>query len=229
MPRKKPTPQSIEVRGVSEESRPDAPMDIEAFLQAGEQRDASTITDVPTPLNHPEDVHEGGKEQKSPEPHVIEGEISPPLPSDRVRYESRIQIIDAWQYPGNVANAPAWVDRNWIGFGDDDPLRGIEAGPCLRVPSASDPNEIVLCRIGDYVAQQSVTLSPDASPIIRVEVWSRDQFQKLFLPVRASAPAPGGADPFIPTSQLPFSVRSTQPTIREMPAFVPDVDESSSR
>jgi hypothetical protein len=31
-----------------------------------------------------------------------------------VKYESRIQIVDAFRYPGNLANAPSWIDRNWV-------------------------------------------------------------------------------------------------------------------
>lgn len=98
-----------------------------------------------------------------------------------VRYEGRIQILDAFQYPGVLANAPDWVDRNWIAFGDHDDLRGIPAGPCLRVPLTSGATAI--CRVGDYVCQQEVRMAPDTRGEVRIEVWPKEQFQKNFMPV----------------------------------------------
>lgn len=107
-----------------------------------------------------------------------------------VRYESRIQIVDAWQYPGRLTPAtPDWIDRNWVGYADDDPVRQIAAGPCLRVPSSADPSEVVLARIGDYVCRQQV-LTDDGPPVIRTEVWAAEQFQRLFVPVPVTPRAP---------------------------------------
>lgn len=97
------------------------------------------------------------------------------------RYESRIQILDAYQYRGIVTDAPDWVDRNWIAYGDPDDLRGIPAGPCLRVPLTS--GLFVLCRVGDYVCQQEVRVAPDVPGDVRVEVWAKEAFQKNFMPV----------------------------------------------
>ena len=115
-----------------------------------------------------------------------------------VRYESRIAIVDAWRYPGALATAPAWVDRNWVGYADHDPVRGIEPGPCLRVPSHADPAQVVLARVGDYVCRESVTLDPPGSagspgsgprlPEIRIAVWPSDQFERLFMPVTSTPP-----------------------------------------
>lgn len=101
---------------------------------------------------------------------------------EAVHYEARIQILDAFQYPGALKGAPEWVDRNWIGYADEDPLRQIEAGPCLRVPVQSGVTGI--CRIGDYVCRQSVTLFPGEPPEIRLEVWPRETFIKMFVPSR---------------------------------------------
>jgi hypothetical protein len=122
---------------------------------------------------------------------VLEGVIESPPAAGHVRYESRITIVDAFQYPGSFAGAPDWIDRNWLGFADDDPLRGIPAGPCLRVPSPADPNEVVLARVGDYVARQSVLLAEGQMPELRIEVWSREQFQKLFIPTVPPHPITG--------------------------------------
>ena len=98
-----------------------------------------------------------------------------------VRYEGRIKIVDAWQYNGNLKAAPDYVDRNWVAWGDWDPVREIEPGPALRVPSAD--GGAVMCRPGDYVVTQEVRLVADSPGDLKVEVWSRDQFEKLFLPV----------------------------------------------
>jgi hypothetical protein len=123
----------------------------------------------------PEDDDEDGDEDEN----------APVRPADPpgafLRYESRITILDAWQYPGSLARAPGWVDRNWAGYADPDPLRKIDAGPCLRVPNSN--GEIAFVRIGDYVARQEVRLT-DVLTDVRIEAWQRQHFEKLFLPSR---------------------------------------------
>ena len=121
------------------------------------------------------------------QPAILEGEILSGPGSAKVHYEGRISIIDAWQYPGNVTHAPPWIDRNWIGFGDYDALRNIEAGPCLRVPSHADPDEVMLARVGDYVVVQEVRVTDEFADR-RTEVWSRQQFEKLFMPKTGPTP-----------------------------------------
>lgn len=150
--------------------------------------------DEPDDPNHPvpdekpdddPDEHER-PDKRQPNPGRERGEPDEiQSPAGEVRYESRIQILDAFQYPGSLVQAPAWVDRNWIGFGDYDQLRGIEPGPCLRVPLPS--GVIALCRVGDYVCRQSVMLSQDQPIEIRLEVWEREQFVKLFVPAATSS------------------------------------------
>jgi hypothetical protein len=121
---------------------------------------------------------------------------SPPQPIQThpgaVHYEARITIVDAWQYPGNLKAAPEWVDRNWAAYADYDPLRDIEPGPALRVPLPS--GVAVMVRIGDYVARQEVRLTREISDI-RLEVWERQQFEKLFYPVAANQPVTIEHDP----------------------------------
>lgn len=105
-----------------------------------------------------------------------------------VRYEARIQILDAWQYPGGLKDAPDWIDRNWVAYAaDEDSLRNIPAGPCLRVPLAS--GEVAICRIGDFVAMQEIRLVADQPGDVRVEVWPQEQFFKLFMPVTTAMQA----------------------------------------
>ena len=103
------------------------------------------------------------------------------------RFESRIRILDAWKYSGSVATAPAYVDRNWIGYASEyDRLRQIEPGPCLRVPLTPDPNErvITVCRVGDYVVHEEI-VGDDGGLSERIEVWEHNQFERLFLPKTA--------------------------------------------
>ncbi len=115
----------------------------------------------------------------SPAQGGLVGEIMP----RSARYEARITILDAFHYPGSLRDAPEWVDRNWVGYGDDDALRGIVAGPCLRVPKHNIHEDVVLARVGDYVTRQEVRLAPGIPGDIRVEVWAKEQFEKMFLPV----------------------------------------------
>lgn len=96
-----------------------------------------------------------------------------------VRYESRIEVREAWQYPGFVQDAPPWIDRNWIGWADYDELRHIPQGPCLRVPIESG---LGVVRKGDYVVQQLVRADDGSVPTrSRIEVWPREEFERLFV------------------------------------------------
>lgn len=108
-------------------------------------------------------------------------------PTDNVTYESRIRILEAFRYPGSFRNAPDWIDRNWLGHGDWDPLRQIEPGPALRVPVDSG---VVLARIGDYVVKQAVAIAPGVPDEVKLEVWPAETFQKLFLPKAKSSQPP---------------------------------------
>lgn len=112
---------------------------------------------------------------------IVEGEILPKT----VRYEARISIVDAWQYSGTLSMAPDWVDRNWAAYaGDFDPVRNLEPGPALRVPTYR--GDTVYARVGDYVARQEVRLVADVPGEIKIEVWEREQFERLFLPVKSN-------------------------------------------
>lgn len=110
----------------------------------------------------------------------LDGEVIPPeKPTPgKPRYEQRIRIVEAWQFVEGVARAPAWVDKNWAAWGDDDPLRGIPAGPSIRVPG---PGGTMICRHGDYIARQMMTLLPGLPPEERIEVWPRESFERFFI------------------------------------------------
>jgi len=96
-----------------------------------------------------------------------------------VRYESRIEVREAWQYPGFVQDAPRWIDRNWIGWADYDDLRHLPQGPCLRVPVEGG---LGVVRKGDYVVQQLVRSDDGSVPEhSRIEVWPREEFERLFV------------------------------------------------
>lgn len=129
----------------------------------------------------------GGKDVdgavKQAEGKTLDGEILKDVPGT-YSYQSRIQILDAYQYTGTVHDAPDWVDRNWTGYGDYDNVRLLEAGPVLRVPDGTGHNGegVVIARKGDFIVRQSIE-NDDGSPAeIRVNVWAQDQFMKLFMP-----------------------------------------------
>lgn len=107
---------------------------------------------------------------------------TPQFPNaNTTRYESRIRIAEAWQYNGQLASAPGWVDRSWAAWGDADSLRGLEQGPALRVPTVGQVTEKV-ARVGDYVVRQEVTIALGVEPDIQIEVWEKENFEKFFLP-----------------------------------------------
>jgi hypothetical protein len=113
--------------------------------------------------------------RNDPAPHRRQG-----LTIGPIRYESRIRILEAYQYKGLLADAPDWVDRNWMAHGDYDPLRNIEAGPALRVPTPR--GDYALVRPGDYVVKQEVVLAPGLDPDVQLECWPQDSFERLFIP-----------------------------------------------
>jgi len=141
----------------------------------------------------------------------LDGDIDPPPKHSYTAYESRIRILEAWQYPARIPpDAPGWVDRNWISWSEYDEVRGIEAGPCLRVPLAS--GEVAVCRKGDYVCRQEVLMLADFPGDVRVEVWPCAQFEKLFMP------KPG------PDNSL-YMARSSRQQTPSMPVSLPVAGE----
>lgn len=110
------------------------------------------------------------------------GDIIPPdTDPTHVKYESRIRILEAWQYNGGVAEAPEFIDRNWVGWSDYDAVRQMEPGPCLRVP-IEGTSTVTICRPGDYVVRQETLLQPGMPTDEKREVWEKNQFQRLFIP-----------------------------------------------
>lgn len=109
-----------------------------------------------------------------------------PAPSAKssadIKFVSRIRITEAYQYfPQTLSVAPIWVDRNWVGYaGQHDSVRNIEPGPCLRVPDPSQDDRVIVARAGDYVVMQDVVID-DKTSIIEIEVWEREQFERLFM------------------------------------------------
>jgi hypothetical protein len=138
-----------------------------------------------------------------PPPAAEVEEIEFTLPDDpsRIRWTSRISILEAYQYNGSFKNAPPWIQRTWLAYGDADLLRQIPPGPCLRVPLPTaahggypnDDGGYVLCRIGDFVCRQQMDFEDGRAPHIRTEVWAKEQFLKNFMP--EAKPAPRSALP----------------------------------
>lgn len=104
-------------------------------------------------------------------------------PAD-IKFVSRIRITEAYQYnPMTLKDAPIWVDRNWVGYhGQHDSVRNLEPGPCLRVPDPTNDETVIVARVGDYVVMQDVKID-EGSSIVEIEVWQKDQFERLFISV----------------------------------------------
>jgi hypothetical protein len=61
-------------------------------------------------------------------------------------------------------------------------VRKLEPGPALRVPTPG-PYAEKLCRKDDYVVRQRVTLAVGVPAETQIDVWSKDEFERFFLPV----------------------------------------------
>lgn len=69
------------------------------------------------------------------------------------RYESRVNVLTAYRFDGRLAQAPPWVDRNWLAYDSS----GDSPGVALNV---SDPDgaAIGVAKVGDYVVVQDVVV-----------------------------------------------------------------------
>jgi len=115
----------------------------------------------------------------------LDGELIPPEKLSDMQFTSRIRVLEAYQYPGFLGGQPAFVDPNWAGYaGEEDAVRGLPAGPCLRVPVAGTDNTVVICRKGDFVVLQAM-LHNDRPTETKIEVWPNEQFKRLFIPTEA--------------------------------------------
>lgn len=133
---------------------PKKQMSYSDFVNSGYDREALQVSKVPPPMK-PLDIS-----------------------ADGVRFESRIRIAKAWAYDvRGLARAPDYVDRNWLAYDGPDDLRGLPASPVLRVPTADG---VTVCRPGDVIVEQEVLLDENRS-YREVEVWSREQFERMFI------------------------------------------------
>jgi hypothetical protein len=107
------------------------------------------------------------------------------------RYIYRIRVLEAFHYMGSVQHAPPWVDRGWVAYGDYDERRRLPAGPALLVPTPRTPSGVTLARSGDYVVRQEIVLAHGLAPVEAVEVWERDEFERLFVPLPGGEEADG--------------------------------------
>jgi hypothetical protein len=148
---------------------------------------------TPSPSGEPPAAHTVGA-TAGIDPPLAGREYSAPVGADLsnpppiITYRSRISVVEAWRYPGQLAKAPDFIDRSWTAWADSD-LYGRPAGPALRVPVARSisgpvpPDGTKLCRIGDYVVRQNVTLVEGLDPELTLDVWPKDDFERLFMPV----------------------------------------------
>lgn len=114
---------------------------------------------------------------------------STPTPTPQLTtYRSRIAVVEAWRYPGSLKEAPEFVDRSWAAYVNEDEILNKPAGPALRVPvprsaiSPSPADGVKICRVGDYMVLQKVTLAEEIEPEQTLDVWPKEEFEKLFIP-----------------------------------------------
>ena len=110
-----------------------------------------------------------------------------PRPPGLKRYRSRIRVVEAWQYLGSLRDAPEFVSRDWVSYAAYDPVKNIEPGPALRVPTSGAQVE-KLARSGDYIVRQEITLVDGLDAEEQVDVWSREEFERLFIPTLQARP-----------------------------------------
>ena len=98
--------------------------------------------------------------------------------SEGMKYVQRVTVSEAYCFTGRVQTAPAWIDRNWLSY-DEAAKDETGVGIVLDVPGVG------ICRIGDYIVQQRVLMDGTGYTMERVAVYSRDDFEAMFLPVVA--------------------------------------------
>lgn len=131
-------------------------------------------------------------------PPRLGSEYSAPVDASKsptVTYRSRISVVEAWRYPGQLAGAPLFIDRSWTAWADSD-INGSPAGPALRVPvtrslsGPTPPDGTKLCRVGDYVVRQMVTLYDGVDAEESLDVWAKEAFERLFMPIKSKRKSP---------------------------------------
>lgn len=163
----------------------------------GPPKDVPPEPENPPPPLEPEPEPEENPPAAGPPPKVG-SEYSAPVgdpssPTPLVTYRSRISVLQAWRYPGQLSQAPDFIDRSWTAWQDAD-LQGRPAGPALKVPvtrtisGPTPPDGFKFCRIGDYVVRQNVSLVDGLEPEEHLDVWPKDDFERLFMPVKQRTP-----------------------------------------
>ena len=138
---------------------------------------------VPAPDDEPDEDGDGDDDDTIPVPPAeapAEPAQTHAVPQVQ-RYESRIHIVEAWQYPGSLKNHPDFVDPSWTAWAEYDETTKQESGPALRVPTGRLAQD-KLARKGDYVVRQLVTIDPTITPEVSVDVWAARDFERLFIP-----------------------------------------------
>lgn len=118
------------------------------------------------------------REQASLGPSAVDRQPLPSFVPDTAEYAVRIQPLAVFRYPGYIAaNAPAWIDRNWIGYAGLDEVRNLPAGPALNIPGCIE------CRVGSFVVMERVTVDEGLTND-RLTVYEPDVFFNWFAPLR---------------------------------------------
>jgi hypothetical protein len=119
-----------------------------------------------------------GDAEASPLPRYV----TPPAPPPRYvpeplkdakpirRYASRVDVLEAWQFPGNFAGSPGWIDNNWLGYHD---------GVVVMVPQGAGLPDIH-CRKGDWVVYQERQDNNGKALLRELVVYPDHAFNLLF-------------------------------------------------
>lgn len=84
------------------------------------------------------------------------------------QWQTRVRVSAAYQFTGRAHSAPAWVDRNWIGYDD---------GPALLVP------DVGTVRVSQWLVAQSVLNADGSSAWEELKVYDDNTFRSLYMPV----------------------------------------------
>lgn len=138
--------------------------------------------DVPGDIDSPPDPGDGPTQDPDPmhSAQIVPHDKQPPIPG-MSRYESRIHVVDAWKYTGSLHSRPDFVSPEWVSWAEYDERTKQPAGPALRVPT-DGPYAEKLCRKGDYIVKQLVTMDHSMPAYPQLDVWTEAEFERMFIP-----------------------------------------------
>lgn len=101
-----------------------------------------------------------------------------PADASNIRYESRINVVNAYRFDGRVAEAPPWIDRSGACYKD--------GAPALRIENPDNEHQPTIVRVGDYILVQDIIIDdptqPDGKRVLKGKtgVMSGAEFNSLY-------------------------------------------------